>query len=322
MFFDRDGKPLQGNEAGAHVVLGNPPYERIQVMQKKSPDYVQFLDKIGYTTAKKGNYDLAVIFMERGYSLLRFGGSLGYIVTNKFMTQDYGEAVRKYISDEKSCVEIVNFEHQQVFDDATTYTALIFLVKGPSLDIRYAAIRKLEESIEQLRKVRLLEFEDDTISVFRIPTIRLTEEPWSFSSPREQKIIDSLSDNPKLESIARIFVGLQTSADDVYILDFVRDVPGGKELISRTDDKKYILETDLIKPLVSGMDVKRYEEPPKRQFIIFPYELVDDKPRLIPIEEIESRWTHVHAYLVRNRKTLEEREKGSMRGPNWMATFT
>src|SRR5438876_1640809 len=317
MFFDDDGKPFERGDTGAHVVLGNPPYERIQVMQRKSPDYVQFLDRIGYNTAKKGNYDLAVIFIERGYSLLRFGGSLGYIVTNKFMTQDYGEAVREYISDEKSCVEIINFGHQQVFDDATTYTALILLTKAASSHVRYGAIRKLEKSLEQLRKVQLLEFEDDTITVFSIPTVKLTKGPWSFASPREQKIIDTMSKNPSLGSIARIFVGLQTSADDVYILDYVRDVPGGKELISRADDRRYVLETDLIKPLVSGTDVKRYEKPLKRQFIIFPYELANDKPRLIPIKEIERKWPHIHDYLVRNRDTLEGRENGVMRGPNW-----
>src|SRR5207302_7829099 len=172
---------------------------------------------------------------------------------------------------------------------------------------------------EQLRKVQLPNFEDDTITVFVVPTNKLTKEPWSFASPREQKIIDALSGNPRLESIARIFVGLQTSADDVYILDYVRDAPGGKELISRTDGRRYVLESDLVKPLVSGTDVKRYEEPPKRQFIIFPYELANDKPRLIPIEELARKYPHIHDYLVRNRGELEGRENGVMRGPNWYA---
>jgi type I restriction-modification system DNA methylase subunit len=316
MFFDRDGKPL-GKDAGAHVVVGNPPYERIQVMQKKSPEYVDYLDKIGFRSASKGNYDLAVIFSERGHSLLRSGGCLGYIITNKFMTAEYGEGLRSYIVQENACKEIVNFGHQQVFEDATTYTALIFLTKGASDNVTYALIKKLERSLEQLRKIEPHEFEDDTLAVLSFPTTKLTSEPWSFASSAEQKILDRLSAYPKFGGAARIFVGLQTSADDVYIMDYVGDVAGGKELMSRADGKQYVLENELIKPLISGTDVKRYEVPPKRQFIIFPYEIVSDKSKLIPIEEIKQRYPHTHDYLVKNKQTLEAREKGIMKGPNW-----
>ncbi len=316
MFFNSDGKPLEKDKAGAQVVVGNPPYERIQVMRKKSPHYVDFLDKFGFNAATKGNYDLAVVFLERGHSLLRLGGSLGYIVTNKFMNADYGEGLRGYIAQENSCKEIVNFGHQQVFEDATTYTALIFLTRGTSSHVKYGMIKKLERSLEQLRRVASHEFEDDTIAVFSFPETKLTSEPWSFASPAEQKIVDSLSDYPKLAD-ARIFVGLQTSADDVYIMDYVRDVAGGKELISRADGKHYTLENDLVKPLISGTDVKRYEEPPKRQFIIFPYGIVNDRSKLIPIGEIKQRYPHTHDYLVRNKQTLENREKGIIKGQNW-----
>jgi len=319
MFFDTDGKPFEKGNAGAHVVVGNPPYERIQVMQKKSPDYIDYLDKFGFQAASKGNYDLAVIFMERGHSLLRFGGYLGYIATNKFMTADYGEGLRDYIMHENSCREIVNFGHQQVFEDATTYTALVFLARGASDTVKYALIKKLESSLQQLRKIESSQdCEDDTLAVFTLPAHRLTSQPWSFASSSEQKIVDSLSDYPKFGSAARIFVGLQTSADDVYIMDYVRDVAGGKELVSRADGKQYVLENDLIKPLVSGADVKRYERPPKRQFIIFPYEISSGKASLIPIDEIKDRCPHAYAYFTKNKKTLESREHGVMKGPNWL----
>lgn len=101
-------------------------------------------------------------------------------------------------------------------------------------------------------------------------------------------------------------------------MDYVRDVAGGKELVSRADGKQYVLENDLIKPLVSGADVKRYERPPKRQFIIFPYEISSGKASLIPIDEIKDRCPHAYAYFTKNKKTLESREHGVMKGPNWL----
>jgi len=110
------------------IIVGNPPYVRIQNLTTKRPVYVNYLDNIGYVSATK-NYDLAVIFIERSVNLLKTNGDFGFIVTSKFMQTNYGEGIRRYVSRNNIVSEIVNFGDQQVFDEPITYTMLLFIKK-------------------------------------------------------------------------------------------------------------------------------------------------------------------------------------------------
>ena len=55
---------------GFDTVVGNPPYIRIQTMKEWVPLEVERY-KLKYSSASKGNYDIYVIFVEKGLSLLR-----------------------------------------------------------------------------------------------------------------------------------------------------------------------------------------------------------------------------------------------------------
>src|SRR5450759_4655995 len=81
---------------GFDAVIGNPPYIRIQTLKESSPQEIDFY-KQSYTTTAKGNYDIYVIFIERGLQLLNRIGKLGFILPNKFFTTDYGGALRELL---------------------------------------------------------------------------------------------------------------------------------------------------------------------------------------------------------------------------------
>jgi type I restriction-modification system DNA methylase subunit len=66
------------NRGGFDVVVGNPPYERIQTMAEYAPASLEFL-KSNYKTAESGNFDIYVCFVEKGVALLREDGLFGYI---------------------------------------------------------------------------------------------------------------------------------------------------------------------------------------------------------------------------------------------------
>jgi len=111
---------------GFDAVIGNPPYIRIQTMKEWAPTEVEFYKK-KFISASKGNYDIYVVFVEKGLMILNKNGLLGYILPHKFFNAQYGEALRAVISKGKHLKEIVHFGHQQVFENATTYTCLLFL---------------------------------------------------------------------------------------------------------------------------------------------------------------------------------------------------
>ena len=82
-----------------------------------------------YRAAGKGNYDIYVVFVEKGLSLLNERGRLGFILPHKFFNAQYGEPLRGLIAEGRHLADVVHFGDQQVFAGATTYTCLLFLEK-------------------------------------------------------------------------------------------------------------------------------------------------------------------------------------------------
>ncbi|KQH83098.1 Eco57I restriction-modification methylase domain-containing protein [Thermococcus thioreducens] len=214
-FFGKDGS-VRG---GFDFIVGNPPYVRIQNLKKESPEYVEFLNRF-YESSHK-NYDLAIPFIERGYSLLRDNGELGFIVTKKWMKADYGEKMRGILAKEKAVRLIIDFGDGQVFKGATTYTMILVLRKAKNERLTYAKVEELKESIEQLRAVREPEkWNEQRLNVIEVPEEELSEKPWVFLTEKERKIVKKVHEGSvRLEEVADIFVGVQTSADQVISLN-------------------------------------------------------------------------------------------------------
>jgi hypothetical protein len=121
----------------------------------------------------------------------------------------------------------------------------------------------------------------------------------------------------KLGDAADIYVGLQTSADDVFILDLVKETPRTLRLNSKAINAEWTFEKGLLFPLVSGTDVNRYQALPERQYILFPYVVKSGSAELINWGEISQRYPKTAAYLLENKKRLEKREKGRFKGREW-----
>jgi len=320
-YFDSTGNPLPESERGADVVLGNPPYERIQVLKKKSPAYVSYLDSSGFRAATK-NYDLAVIFVEKGVRLLKQNGEFGYIVTNKFIQADYGEGIRDYLSEGQLIRELVDFGDQQVFDDATTYTTLLFLKKTKNQTFKCTIVRKLEGTLEQLIRIHAKEVADEkSEKTFLSEVNRLGKTPWIFADKDEQLVTSKTGNVGALENIKkRIFQGLVTGADPVFILGLKEKTDGLIKVHSRSMDKEYMLESELIRPLLKGQDIKKWQVKGYDEVILFPYLLQDERAVLIPPDVFQAKYPRAWRYLLDNKDYLEARERGKWKGvANWYA---
>ena len=125
---------------GFDCIIGNPPYIRVQELNQWAPDECAFY-KWRYKSAAKGNYDIYVVFVERCLELLAPDGLLGYIMPHKFWQAKYGEGLRKIIADGKHLHSVIDFGDQQVFQGATTYTAVhVFSASPADTPIEYAKI--------------------------------------------------------------------------------------------------------------------------------------------------------------------------------------
>lgn len=116
------------------VVIGNPPYMQTKDMKKFIPNQLKFFKK-HYPSVAKGQFDKYFIFIKKSIELLHGGGNLGFIVAHKFMKIKAGEGLRTLLSKNNHVKKIVDFGTQQIFENRTTYTCLLFLKKGDADDI-------------------------------------------------------------------------------------------------------------------------------------------------------------------------------------------
>ncbi len=296
---------------GFDIVVGNPPYERIQTMAEYAPESLEYL-KTHYKTAEAGNFDIYVCFVERGLNLLNDHGLFGYILPHKFFQAGYGRALRSLLTTGKHLREIVNFGHAQVFPQVSTYTCLLFLSKGASASFTLREVSDLSSWSAR----------NEAISA-TLAAEALNESEWiPAAGEGERALLVRLRTIPQtLEDVTtRIFQGLKTSADDIFIVDELQRGARGVRVHSHETETEHLLEPALLHPLVKGGDSRRYvlAEPSRR--ILFPYaQNKGGAVELIPESVLEKDFPLTWEYLLANRKRLEGREKGKFEGSNWYA---
>jgi hypothetical protein len=298
--------PEAQSTGGFDAVIGNPPYIRIQNMQEWAPLEVEIYKDL-YDSAKVGNYDIYVVFAEKGLSLLRKGGLLGFILPNKFFNAQYGEGLRKILSEGRHLSGVVHFGDQQVFAGATTYTCLMFLEKAGVKECQFRKVADLSDWRTNGTA------EEGSISVKKI-----TASEWNFAAGASARLFERLDQMPaKLATVAdRIFQGLVTGADPVFILTDA----GRGNYYSDARGKDYLIEKELMHPLCKGsVNIRRYGVDGVTKSILFPYRLVKGKAELISSKEFPKEFPRAWRYLVDNRDALEARERAKWKHDRWYA---
>lgn len=306
-----------GREGGFDIVLGNPPYVKLQNLMKVDPDVVAYLAAARggdtYASTQTGNFDLYLPFIEKGLRLLGPSGRMAFIAPSLWPVNQYGEGLRGLVRSGQYLDRWVDFKAHQVFEDVITYTALQFYTREPQ-DVVRIAVAPNGETAD-------IDWFDANLAV---PYDALSEDgEWLMATGAERALIERLArecmrlDNPLLTTA--IFQGLITSADHIYHLERLGTerylcTPKGKAA------KPYEVEIEdaIMKPLVSGPEAKRYEEPETNTYLLFPYERdVRGAMRLIPADEMARRFPKAWAHLRKWEKELRARESNSFDDHTW-----
>lgn len=110
---------------GFDIIIGNPPYIQLQdnkgkLSKKYEPCHYQTFDSTG---------DIYCLFYECGNNLLRKGGILCYITSNKWMRAGYGENLRSYLTSQTKPLLLIDFGETHVFESATVMTNILLFEK-------------------------------------------------------------------------------------------------------------------------------------------------------------------------------------------------
>jgi adenine-specific DNA methylase len=278
---------------GFDAVIGNPPYIRIQTLKEWAPLEVEAYKQL-YKVAGAGNYDIYVVFVEKGKSLLNKRGRLGFILPSKFFSTDYGDALRRLIIDQKALSEIIDFGHAQVFENATTYSCLLFLSAAPTENVSYAEVAPSTQlPIAQIP--------------FRaIDSSTLTSKPWLFSTMAENGLAEKLMRNSVAlgDLPARIGRGSSSGADAVYILR------QEKKSLTTREGNETTVESDILRVPIYATDFSRYSfQPQSGEKIIFPYEVTANGYQLFNEAVIRQRFPKAYKYLQSRRRELDARKQ-------------
>jgi len=283
---------------GFDAIVGNPPYVRIQALKEWAPLEAELL-KEKYQAASQGNYDLYVVFVERALQLLNGNGVLGFILPHKFFNAQYGEKLRQLLAKGAHVREVVNFGDQQVFSTATTYTCLLFASRAANEQVQVSRVESL--TVWQT---------DKTAIVGEVSSSSLSSTEWNFAIGNNAALFEKLSQMPvKLGDVEKIFVGLQTSADKIYILEVIKEDDKTTTLYSSALEEQIEVESEILHPLLKGSEISRYEEPTYRYMVLFPYQIVEGKSLAFSEKEMKTKYPLAYEYLNRNKTLLLARSK-------------
>lgn len=262
------------------IVIGNPPY----VEHKKLKHIASKLKPIYkvYT----GSSDLSVYFFERGFDLLSKNGTLNFISTNKFFNTGYGKALRSYLVN-RSIYSITNFEQVEVFKGILV-SSVVYLSENKSPQINYT-FDYHEFKNETGWKSN---FEEKLNSKRRIyPQSILSEAEWVFLQGNESEIKDKIEKAGKLlKDIDGVVIkrGVTTGYDPAFIIN---------------EEIKQQLNDEIVKPLLKGREIKKYQLRNSEMFLIFTRKGIDIK-----------KHPSVKAHLSHYKSDLTPRQNDSQIG--------
>lgn len=307
---------------GFDVVIANPPYKRIQEIQKDDPNLAKFL-KVRYSSAS-GSYDIYVCFVELAALLIRETGNITYILPHKFFQAAFGKELRKLISSRRLLRQIVDFGHSQIFESATTYTCLLFL-SPENVGFKFSEFKSTARTQDLEDLFNLIDRNDhirtDKLDVAIISGNEATENEWHFSSGVSGSVLKKLKRQPRVlkDVCEKMFQGIATSADKIYFLEHISTNRKNVIAYSHALQKEVCIERDFVRPLLKGADVHRYGKLEPKIWCIFPYKISNGKAALFRQDEIRKKYPLAWRYLLDNRKSLESRENGRMRNERFFA---
>ncbi len=250
--FDWDGKggfPEIMRAGGFDAMVGNPPYVRQETLGDKFKEYAA-----GKYKTYAGTADLYVYFIERCVNLLNDRGLFSFIVANKWMRANYGEALRRWMVEHR-IHEIVDFGDLPVFQNITTYPCIITLSGRPG------------KKRTVICKVKNLEFKDLTEYVrqnsFQVDIESLKAEGWGLGDRKNTDLLEKIKAQgiPLGEYVnGKIFYGIKTGLNEAFVIDEATK----KRLIK--EDRK---SSEIIKPFLAGKEIKRYQPAQPLQYFIF-----------------------------------------------------
>lgn len=291
-FFDPEW--MFGVADGFDIVIGNPPYIQLQ---NNSGELAKLYEHCGFSTfARTG--DIYCLFYERGWQLLKQGGYLCYITSNKWMRAGYGEKTRDFFATKTNPMLLIDFAGVKIFESATVDTNILLFSKSNNQHKTACAVtnKQNKDSVKNL---------SDFVQQQGVECDFTGSDSWVILSPIEQSI------KRKIEAVGvplkdwdiQINYGIKTGYNDAFIISTEKR----NEILANCKDADERKRTEeLIRPILRGRDIKRYGYEWANLWIINTHNGIKGKLPRIDVNEYPAIKAHLDQFWDKISKRADK----------------
>ena len=253
-----DAEYMFGVSDGFEVVITNPPYIHIRRLDVERR---QIYGGAGFVTFSRMG-DIYQLFLEKGSQLATTDtGVLSYITSNSWLKGEYGKSTRSYLADDHAISRLVDMG-KDVFENTVVDSSILIVLKGH---------RDTPSKTIDMDRILAKQFPPDETLWSEIKL--KGNSPWSLLGSVEQPIMDKVfgAGIPLKEWDVAIHVGIVTGFNQAFIVD-----GDTKETLTKDEPSAQ----EIIKPVLRGRDIRRFQAPWAGMWVIDMHNGYGDVPRV------------------------------------------
>ncbi|MCD6455448.1 MAG: N-6 DNA methylase, partial [Methanophagales archaeon] len=288
---------------GFDVVVGNPPYVEFKRLDAgiKKPIRERF-------ESAKGKFDLFIPFIEQGIRILKEGGCISYICPSMFVKRDFGEGIRRFITNNAQIVKLTHFSDFQIFGKVTNYPIIFVFQKSKNIEKTKIELFTKTRGLTHAIVEKTLQENKNTpfFKTYSVSSNNFSDEAWDFSTEDCKALRAKLETTDKSKRLGElckyIFEGIASGKDEVFYIN--------SDVIAQ-----FKLENDIIYPIYRGENIGRYFSRWSDTWVIYPYDRETNE--VIPERDLKEKYPNVYRYLQGKRDNLRGRKYFDKSNKKW-----